>query len=103
MRRHSPKVVKVNNSQHIQVGGNRHVQIIEIEDGIEIMNYDGKNKITVRHPRIPIEVSGTHGQLEELNKQIMSMTVVPDFGYQEKNYGDDSVSGWRLLYDYVKK
>jgi hypothetical protein len=31
------------------------------------------------------------------------MTVVPDFGYQEKNYGDDSVAGWRLLYDYVKK
>ena len=66
MRRHSPKVVKFNNTQH--VGGDRHVQIIEIEDGIEIMNYDGKNKITVKHPRIPIEVSGTHGELEELNK-----------------------------------
>jgi hypothetical protein len=33
----------------------------------------------------------------------MSMTVVPDFGYQEKSYGDESVAGWRLLYDYVKK
>lgn len=44
------------------------MQIIEIEDGIEIMNYDGKNKITVKHPRIPIEVRGTHGELEELNK-----------------------------------
>jgi hypothetical protein len=66
MRRHSPKVVKFNNTQH--VGEDRHVQIIEIEDGIEIMNYDGKNKITVKHPRIPIEVSGTHGELEELNK-----------------------------------
>ena len=38
-----------------------------------------------------------------MNKQIMSMTVVPDFGYQEKTYGDESVAGWKLLYDYVKK
>ena len=99
MRRHSPKAVKFNN----KTDEDRHVQIIEVEDGIEIINYDGKNKITVKHPRIPIEVSGTHGELEELTRQIMSMTVVPDFGYQEKNYGDDSVAGWRLLYDYVKK
>ena len=94
MRRQSPKVVKFDDKQ---------VQIIEVEDGVEIMNYDGKNKITVKNPRIPITISGKHGELEEIHKQIMSMTVVPDFGYQEKTYGDESVAGWRLLYDYVKK
>ena len=67
------------------------------------MNYEGKNKITVKNPRIPITISGKHGELEELTRQIMSMTVVPDFGYQEKSYGEESVAGWRLLFDYVKK
>lgn len=34
----------------------------------------------------------------------MSMTVVPDFGYQQKNIVDQqNVFGWRLLYDYVRK
>ena len=91
----------------LSISGEHNVQLIHhLEDGIiEIMNHDGKNKITVRNPRIPIQVSGPqkYSELEELNKQILSMTVVPDFGYQEKTYGDESVAGWRLLYDYVKK
>jgi|LauGreDrversion4_2_1035121.scaffolds.fasta_scaffold103810_1 hypothetical protein len=34
----------------------------------------------------------------------MSMTVVPDFGYEQKNVVDQqNVFGWRLLYDYVRK
>lgn len=34
----------------------------------------------------------------------MSMTVIPDFGYEQKNIVDQqNVYGWRLLYDYVRK
>ncbi len=82
------------------------IQITSPEEGlIEIKSHDGKNKITVRNPRIPIEASGQqkYSELQAINKQILSMTVVPDFGYQEKTMGDESVAGWRLLYDYVKK
>ena len=76
MKRQSPKAVTFNKKLD-----DRQVQIIEVEDGVEIMNHDGKKKIIVRNPKIPIQVSGRHGELEEINKQIMSMTVVPDFGY----------------------
>jgi len=54
------------------------------------MSHDGKNKITVRNSKIPIKDLGPtkYLELEDLNKQIMSMTVVPDFGYQQKNIVD---------------
>jgi hypothetical protein len=70
------------------------------------MGHDGKNKITVRNSKIPIRDSGPskYLELEDLNRQIMSMTVVPDFGYEQKNVVDQqNVFGWRLLYDYVRK
>lgn len=75
---------------------------------IEIYGHDGKNKITVRNSKIPIQQSGPHKylELEELDKQILSMTVVPDFGYSEERTVVDQASnltGWKLLYDYVRK
>ena len=61
----------------------------------------------MRNPKIPIQQSGPQKylELEELNKQILSMTVVPDFGYQERNVVDQAqnLTGWKLLYDYVRK
>lgn len=94
------------NLNHKQLRFDHAIQISQHEEGfIEITGHDGKNKITVRNSKIPIESSGPekYSELEAINKQILSMTVVPDFGYQEKTMGDESVAGWRLLYDYVKK
>lgn len=42
-------------------------------------------------------------KLETIDEQIKALGVVPDFGYQEQTIGDQNLSGWRLLFDYVRK
>lgn len=40
--------------------------------------------------------------MEDLNKQILSMRVVPDFGYYDNLVREDAPTGWTMLYDYCK-
>ena len=44
-----------------------------------------------------------YNEMEDLNKQILSMRVVPDFGYYDDLVREDAPTGWTMLYDYCKK
>lgn len=84
-----------------------NIKIVEHpNDLIDIFSPGGQRKISIRKPKIPIKSTGKEkmSELQSLRKQIMSMTVVPDFGYEKSGmeFWED-VGGWKLFYDYVKK
>ena len=62
----------------------KQLLLVDGGDYVEIMSPEGQHRIKVRNPKIPIEVKGPekYRELEQINNQILSMTVVPDFGYK---------------------
>ena len=59
----------------------------------------------IKGAKIPITITGYQksNNLEMISEQIKGLGVVPDFGYNEKNIGDQNLNGWKMLFDYVKK
>ena len=66
----------------------------------------GKRSIAIRHARIPIKSFGEakYEELSNISKQMLSMTVVPDFGEGYTNPPEfREFGGWKVFYDYIKK
>ncbi|CDW89677.1 UNKNOWN [Stylonychia lemnae] len=58
-----------------------------------------------KKPKIPIQSQGAekYQELSEIQEQIQSMTVVPDFGYDKNQIEFKDISGWKLFYDFVQR
>lgn len=67
--------------------------------------YGHNDKITINKPTMTIKESGPEKfqELADIHKQILSLGVVPDFGYQLRTIGDENITGWSMFYDYLKK
>lgn len=76
-----------------------------IDDYVEVYSPGGTSKIKIRKPKIPIISEGGEktGELMSIKQQILSKTVIPDFGYSQNGMLYNKSSGWNLFYDYCKK